>query len=75
MTQNRFLMFLIGSIFGLFVAFIPLSIALYATQTGYHLAHYIVLAVSSLFFGGLAVVQKEQFGDTIERVLNSITSG
>lgn len=75
MTQNRFLMFFIGLMVGLCIAFVPLSIAVYSTQTGYHLAHYLVLAISALFFGGLAVVQKAKFGDTVERVLNSMTSG
>jgi hypothetical protein len=73
--QNPIAMFLIGAIFGLLVALVPISIAVYSTQTGYHLIHYLVLAGFSLFFGGLAIVQKEKFGDTIEQVLNSMTFG
>lgn len=74
-TQNPIAMFLIGAAFGLFVALIPISIAVYSTHTGYHLIHYLVLAGFSLFFGGLAIVQKEKFGDTIQQVLDSMTSG
>jgi hypothetical protein len=75
MTENPIAMFFIGLVFGLVVASVPLSIAVYANHSSYHLAHYLVSAGAALFFGGVAVVQKEKFGDTIERVLNSMTSG
>lgn len=75
MAQNRFLMFLIGLAVGLFIAWVPLSIAVYFNQSGYHLAHYLVLTVSSIFFGGLAAVQQEKFSNTIQRVLDSMTWG
>ncbi|HTL89311.1 MAG TPA: hypothetical protein VL134_07910 [Leptolyngbya sp.] len=72
---NPLLRFLIGAGIGTFVAWIPISIAVYSTHTEYHLSHYLALSLFGLAFGWLAVVQKDNLADMIERVLNSITLG
>jgi len=73
--SNPFLMFCIGAVAGTFTAWVPLSIAVYSNQTGYHLSHYLVLVAFAIVFGWLAVVQKEKFADTLSRVWNSMTFG